>query len=280
MRTANTTLRKFYCTILRLDCYHFIMKNRFLLLSALMSLAFYSNTFAQKQTSESDNLVFVKAGTFLSTSDTKNPNDYKQHRETVEDFYISKYEVTVDLYKSVTGKNPTSARDGTDEMNRPVENISGYDCIDFLNSLSRLEGFEECYSFKNGKWTCDFSKNGYRLPTLPEWEYAARGGSLSKGYKYSGSNRLSEVGWYDENSGGHAHQVGLLKPNELGLYDMSGNVGERCWNPSYKGENPAHIGRGGCWIFYEGYCTPDYRFVTTENFKQDGLGIRLVRSKK
>lgn len=237
------------------------------------------NSFAQNKIGIGNNLVLVKGGTFLSTSDTKNPDDYRQHRETVEDFYISKYEVTVALYKSVTGKNPTSARDGTDEMNRPVENISGYDCIDFLNVLSRLEGLEGCYSFANGKWTCDFSKNGYRLPTLPEWEYAARGGSLSKGYKYSGSNRLSEVGWYDENSGGHAHQVGLLNPNELGLYDMSGNVGERCWNPSYKGENPAHVGRGGCWIYYEGYCAPDYRFITTENFKQDGLGIRLVRSK-
>lgn len=212
--------------------------------------------------------------------DTKNPNDYKQHRETVEDFYISKYEVTVDLYKSVTGKNPTSARDTTDEMKRPVENISGYDCIDFLNALSRLEGFEECYSFKNGKWTCDFSKNGYRLPTLPEWEYAALGGSLSKGYKYSGSDKISEVGWYDENSGGHAHQVGLLKPNELGLYDMSGNVGERCWNPSYKGENPAHVGRGGCWIFYEGYCTPDYRFVTTENYTGEELGTAPLPCKR
>ena len=81
-------------------------------------------------------------------------------------------------------------------------------------------------------------------------------------------------------SGGHAHQVELFKPNELGLYDMSGNVGERCWNPSYKGENPAHVGRGGCLIYYEGYCAPDYRFVTTENYTGEGLGLRLVRSKK
>lgn len=250
-----------------------------MLSSALMILAFSSNAFAQRSGGESENLVFVKGGTFLSSSSTKNPSDYTTHRERVGDFYISKYEVTVALYKKVTGKNPTSARDGTDEMNRPVENISGYDCIAFLNALSRLENLDECYRLENGKWTCDFSKNGYRLPTLPEWEYAARGGSLSRGYKYSGSNRIGEVGWYDENSGGHAHQVGLLEPNELGLYDMSGNVGERCWNPSYKGENPAHVGRGGCWIFYEGYCTPDYRFVTTENYTGEGLGLRLVRTK-
>ena len=100
-----------------------------ILFSAVIFMTFSENTFAQRSGGESENLVLVKGGTFLSTSDTKNANDYKQHRETVEDFYISKYEVTVALYKSVTGKNPTSARDTTDEMNRPVENISG--CVDF-----------------------------------------------------------------------------------------------------------------------------------------------------
>lgn len=209
--------------------------------SALMLLAFTSNDFAQKSGGESENLVFVKDGTFLSSSSTKNPSDYTTHRERVGDFYISKYEVTVALYKKVTGKNPTSARDGTDEMNRPVENISGYDCIAFLNALSRLENLDESYRLENEKWTCDFSKNGYRLSTLPEWEYAARGGSLSKGYKYSGSDRIGEVGWYDDNSGGHAHQVGLLKPNELGLYDMSGNVGERCWLLQMERKRPSPI---------------------------------------
>ena len=130
--------------------------NRHCFLLVTASLLFLTeNSFAQNKIGTGNNLVLVKGGTFLSTSDTKNPDDYTMHRETVEDFYIAKYEVTVALYKSVTGKNPTSARDGTDEMKRPVENISGYDCIDFLNALSRLEGFEECYSFKNGKWTCD-----------------------------------------------------------------------------------------------------------------------------
>lgn len=108
--------------------------------------------------------VFAEGGEFLSSSDTKNPNSYVLHKETVADFYIAKYEVTVGLYEKVMGKNPTRHKD----KNRPVENISGYDCAEFCNALSRFEGLEECYSLQNGKWVCDFSKNGFRLPTLPK----------------------------------------------------------------------------------------------------------------
>lgn len=89
---------------------------------------------------------------------------------------------------------------------------------------------------------------------------------------------MNEVGWFDGNSGGMSHAVGQKKPNELGLYDMSGNVGERCWDCGYTGENPAHVGRGGCWMYYEGFCEPEYRFITTERWKAEGLGLRLFRS--
>lgn len=119
--------------------------------------------------------VLVEGGTFMSTSAAANPDSYKLHEEKVYDFLIARYEVTVGLYEKVMGKNPTSSSD----KNRPVENISDYDCVDFCNALRRLDGLDECYFEKDGKWFCDFSKNGYRLPTLPEWEYAARGGKNS-----------------------------------------------------------------------------------------------------
>lgn len=120
--------------------------------------------------------VFVEGGEFISSSSTKNPDDYTFHSETVADFYISRYEVTAELYKSVTGKNPA----GVSDMRRPVENVLGLDCIEFCNALSRMENLDECYFLSGGKWVCDFSKNGYRLPTLPEWEYAAHGGKSRK----------------------------------------------------------------------------------------------------
>lgn len=224
---------------------------------------------------EDSYFVPVEGGTFKSFSSDRDPDSYALHDETVKDFYIARYEVTIELYNKVMKKEAVSPS----LRNRPVEDISGYECVEFCNALSRIDGFEECYSVQNGKWICDFSKNGYRLPTLPEWEYAARGGKKSRNFKYAGSNDIREAGWYNENSNGHANPVGLLKPNELGIYDMSGNAGERCWDISYKGENPAHVGRGGCWIFYEGYCEPDYRFVTTESYSSEGLGLRLVRSR-
>lgn len=123
-------------------------------------------------------------------------------------YYIGTTEVTQELWKAVMGKNPSSNK----KANHPVDQVSWYNCISFTDKLKELTGME------------------FRLPTEAQWEFAARGGNLSKGYTYSGSDDLDEVAWYKSNSGSSTHEVAAKKPNELGLYDMSGNVSEWCYD--------------------------------------------------
>ena len=192
----------------------------------------------------------------------------------IKDFYMAETEVTQALYKSVMGENP-SMFDGDDS--RPVEQVSWYDAVKFCNRLSEKEGLEKCYSGSRDSIKCDFSRNGYRLPTESEWEYAAKGGDKSKGFKYSGSDDIVEVAWYRGNSGEQTHPVKSKKPNELGLYDMFGNVWEWCWDDSYSASGSSRVGRGGGWckstcgysVSYRGY----YPSATDSD-----LGFRLARS--
>ena len=150
-------------------------------------------------------------------------------------------EVTQEIYESVMGNNPSNFKG---EKNLPVENVSWYDAVRFCNKLSEQEGLEPVYSvdgetdldqwsrdFPDEKMECNESANGYRLPTVEEWQYAAKGG---QNYKYSGSDDLDKVGWYGEIEGlvaiGKTHPVAQKAPNGYGLYDMSGNVWEWCWD--------------------------------------------------
>ena len=156
-------------------------------------------------------MVLVEGGTYMMGNPDRDRNDeYAKdvpHEVTLSSFYICKYEVTEALWTAVMGCNPSGYPSGD---NYPVEQVNWYDCQDFVEKLSELTG------------------RHFRLPTEAEWEYAARGGQRSRGYRYSGSYNLDEIGWHVGNAHHYKREVGTKKPNELGLYDMTGNVSEWC----------------------------------------------------
>ena len=218
-------------------------------------------------------MVRVEAGTFTmgATAEMKDRDDSEKptHQVTLtNDYYIGKYEVTQALWQAVMGNNPSCYKGD----NLPVESVSWDDCQDFLSKLNRITG------------------KTFRLPTEAEWEYAARGGKKSRGYQYSGSNNLSDVAWYFDNSGSKTHAVGTKQPNELGIYDMSGNVWEWCQDRrgqynSFSQVNPtgANSGskrpfRGGCWAYAASACRSSFRAFNVPAYCVDDLGLRLVLS--
>ena len=218
-------------------------------------------------------MVRVEAGTFTmgATPEMENPEDWEKpdHEVTItNDYYIGKYEVTQALWQAVMGNNPSNFKG----ENLPVETVSWKDCQEFLIKLNSITG------------------KTFRLPTEAEWEYAARGGKQSRGYQYSGSNNISDVAWYNENSGNKTHVVGSKQGNELGIYDMSGNVWEWCqdWNGKYSSSsqtNPtgANSGsfraiRGGNWFTSDMTCRSSFRGVGMPSSRFYFLGFRLVLS--
>ena len=221
-------------------------------------------------------MVRVEAGTFTmgATREMKNlwapfDNEEPTHQVTLtNDYYIGKYEVTQALWKAVMGNNPS----GFKGDNLPVENVSWKDCQKFISKLNSITG------------------KTFRLPTEAEWEYAARGGNKSRGYQYSGSNNLSDVAWYGDNSGNKTHDVVSNQANELGIYDMSGNVYEWCQdrydnyssssqtNPTGATTGSNRVERGGSWIFTDWGCRSSYRSYGTPDCRYSFLGLRLVLS--
>jgi len=249
------------------------------------SLNFY---FAPASTGD-DNMVFVQGGTFQMGSNEE-ADEKPIHTVTVNDFYIGKYEVTQKEWKEVMGKNPSNWKG--DEL--PVERVSWYDAVEFCNKKSEKEGLQKCYSGSGKNITCNFNANGYRLPTEAEWEYAARGGNKSRDYTYSGSNSIGDVAWCSSNSGSKTHPVGKKQSNELGIYDMSGNVWEWCndwYDSNYYSSSPRNnppgasvgfrrVDRGGGWDGSAGYCRVADRSISNPGYSYINVGFRLVHSSK
>ena len=240
-------------------------------------------------------MVSVTGGTFAMGSSNGTTDELPIHQVTLSNFSISQTEITQEQWLAVMGTNPSGfVTQGV--ITAPVEQVSWYEGIDFCNKLSRSQGKTPCYSINGNtspnSWTvgtvsCDFTAKGYRLPTEAEWEYAARGGNKSQGYIYSGSNTLSSVGWYNYATN-TTQAVGGKTPNELGLYDMSGNVWEWCWDwyGSYTSEsqtNPAgaevgtyKVARGSSWDGYGGDGRSTDRYSMTITTKYNCGGIRVV----
>ncbi len=222
-------------------------------------------------------LMHVPGGEFLMGAgevDTEALDDEKPaHRVRLNDFYLGAFPVTQDLWEAVMGGNPS----GFKGSRRPVERVSWDDITQrFLPRLHEMTG-RQC-----------------RLPTEAEWEYAARGGPRwrEEGFRYAGSDVLDQVGWHEGNSGSETRDAGLLLPNALGLYDMSGNVWEWCaddWHDNYKGapadgsawvDSPERgsfrVLRGGSWDLYDFLCSVSYRINGTPDYRDGDIGLRVA----
>ena len=199
----------------------------------------------------------------------ENSDEKPIHSVTLSDFLIGKYEVTQKQWRDVTGNDPSYFKNCD---NCPIEQVSWNDIQEFIQKLNQ----------KTGK--------NYRLPTEAEWEYAARGGKKRKGYISSGSNSLGDVAWYTDNSGSKTHPAGQKQPNELGLFDMSGNVWEWCsdWygsdyyqsspssNPKGASTGSNRVLRGGSWFDYALYCRTALRNYFYPGNRDFFIGFRLA----
>ncbi len=219
-------------------------------------------------------LVFVSLGTFRMGDDNGAADEKPVHQVKITNaFAIGKYEVTQDEYTKIMKRNPSNFKN----PKNPVETVSWFDAISFCKELTKQEQAA-------GRLPKGYR---YRLPTEAEWEYSARGGNKSRGYTYSGTDSLMTSAWYDKNSGSSPHPVGEKEQNELGLYDMSGNVWEWCsdWNDMYPiatvtdpqgsktGTN--RVDRGGGWSVSSGGCRNAYRDYNTPEYTNFYLGFRI-----
>jgi formylglycine-generating enzyme len=254
---------------------------------------------AFKTALQMNRMVRVEGGTYkMGSKDsdkTADNDEQREHEVTIKTFEISKFEITVWEWKQYTKANKLSMPAKPDwgwQDNYPINGITWEEAIAYCNWLSKKEKLQPVYSKQGPNYVCNFKANGYRLPTEAEWEFAAKGGVKSKGYKFSGGNDANEVAWHKAISKNSPHTVGTKLPNELGLYDMSGNVWEWCWdwyNKDYykieKGDNPKgpEMGerrtvRGGSWDSQVNYLRPANRISTPQNKTHEFYGFRVART--
>jgi formylglycine-generating enzyme required for sulfatase activity len=278
---------------------------------SILTLAVVASAWSQKV---SDNFLLVEGGTFKNTK-----SNYYGKSVSVSDFYLGKYEVTQKEWLEVMGSNPSKFTGD----NLPVDTVTWYDCVEYCNKRSIKEGLRPYYNIdkdnkdpKNGnelddlRWTVTINAgaDGYRLPTEAEWEYAAGGGRMSTSCVYSGSNNVDKVAWYYRNSGdkeltgfwswtiieqnnNRTKPGGGKEPNELGIYDMSGNVREWCWDwhgelttdqtdPKGSSEGGVRVWKGGGWLGGDFCCEPSFRGTFEANGLGPDQGLRLCRDKR
>ena len=229
--------------------------------------------------------IFVQGGMFSMGNDKLGNDEKPVHGVRVSGFWMMKTEVTQKEFAAVTKRFPSSFLDG----DSPVEQVSWFDAIRYANALSAIDGLKPVYQIGRTDVKWDRSANGWRLPTEAEWEYAARGGQLSQGFTYAGGSDAREVAWHLNNAGKSVKPVGLKAPNELGIYDLSGNVWEWCWDwyggygsevqsdPTGAVSGVDRVFRGGGWDSSTDHLQVSFRGYYSPNIHYDHLGFRLVR---
>ncbi|MDP8209915.1 MAG: SUMF1/EgtB/PvdO family nonheme iron enzyme [Candidatus Stygibacter australis] len=233
-------------------------------------------------------MVFVEGGTFEMGDhyNEGNSDEIPLHDVTLSSFFIGQYEVTQDEYEGLMGSNPAHDHGVGDDY--PVYYVSWYDAAEYCNALSEQKGLTPCYNLND--WSCNFSADGFRMPTEAEWEYAARGGvNWTDNLRYSGTtDNLGDHAWIYLNSDYRSHEIGTREANQLGIYDMSGNVWEWCndWY-SYYNSSPEtdplgpdnglnRVNRGGSWSSYASVCRVANRGINSPGYSYNNIGFRLA----
>ena len=241
-------------------------------------------------------MISLPGGQFTMGSADGNPDEAPPHPVTVSPFLMDKFEVTHEMFAKVQLPDPSHWQDNS---RGPVERVRWRDAKAYCNERSRLEGLKPCYNEKTPQWDCDYSADGYRLPTEAEWEYAARAGAAGP-FDFGAPDKLRQYAWFAQDSGQQTHPVGQKRPNAWGLCDLYGNVSEWCedvYSPSYYKQSPAvdptgpadpggadvkRVMRGGNWSAAAEDCRATRRAGqrtgnTDACFSSDFCGFRCVR---